>query len=62
MLSLRGWLLALLPVRESALQCHIDFSLMRSAVLCLRGSRSLLGHLPDPSMIDLAVHEGHLQP
>ena len=44
------------------LQCHIGFSLMRSAVLCLRCCRSSPGNLPDLSMIDLAVHEGHLQP
>ena len=44
------------------LRCHIGFSLMCSAVLCLRGCHSSPGLLPDRSMIDLAVHEGHLQP
>ena len=62
MLSLRNWLHALPPARESptvTLQCHIGFSLMCSAVLCLRGCHSSPGFLPDHSMIDV---EGHLQP
>ena len=40
--------------------CHNGFSLVHSAVLCLRGCRSSPGHLPDLSMIDLAVHEEQL--
>ena len=38
--------------------CHIDFSLIRSAILCLGSCHSSSGHLPDPLIIELAVHEG----
>ena len=41
-------------------QCRFCFSLLRSAVMCLRGHRSSTSHLIT-SMIDLAYSEGHLE-
>ena len=41
-------------------RCRLCFSLLRSAVMCLRGHRSLTSH-PMPSMVDLAYSEGHLE-
>ena len=41
------------------LRCRLSFSLLRSAVMCLRGSRSRRNHAPRTS-IDLAVHEGRI--
>ena len=45
------------------LRCHLCFSLLRSAVMCLRGSRSSYHrhNLTDPS-IDLACSESRLEP
>ena len=43
------------------LQCRLSFSLLRSAVMCLRGSRSKKGHVPlSDTHIELVVHEGCL--
>ena len=39
------------------LRCHLSFLLLRSAVLCLRGSRSNPNHVSDPPL-DLLVYEG----
>ena len=39
------------------LRCCLSFSLLRSAVMCLRGSRSRCSYAPRTS-VDLAVHEG----
>ena len=39
------------------LRCHLSFLLLRSPVLCLRGSRSNPNHVSDPPL-DLVVHEG----
>ena len=41
------------------LRCPLSFSLLRSAVMCLRGSRSARNHVPCNSM-DIAVHEGRI--
>jgi len=41
------------------LRCRLSFSLLRSAVMCLRGSRSARSHVPCNSM-DIAVHEGRI--
>ena len=43
------------------LRCRLSFSLIRSAVMCLRGCRSKKGHIPLPDThIGLVVHEGRL--
>ena len=46
------------------LRCRLSFSLLRSAIMCLRGYRSSIHHparLSDqPSDIDLACHEGRI--
>ena len=43
------------------LRCQLSFSLLRSAVMCLRGSRSKKGHVPlSDTHIELVVHEGRL--
>ena len=43
------------------LRCRLSFSLLRSAVMCLRGSRSKKGHVPlSDTHIELVVHEGRL--
>jgi len=47
----------------SWLRCHLGFSLLYSAIMCIRSSRSssgrpLRGHVP--ASIDLALEEGHL--
>ena len=43
------------------LRCRLSFSLLRSAIMCLRGSRSSLHH-PELSLqnIDLAITEGRV--
>ena len=41
------------------LRCRLCFSLLRSAIMCLRGHRSAV-HRPIPSDVDLAYSEGHL--
>ena len=38
---------------------RLCFSLLRSAIMCIRGHRSV-AHRPIPSNIDLAYSEGHL--
>ncbi len=47
------------------LRCRLCFSLLRSAVMCLRGSRSSQGHPAKPiiseASIELALSEGHVQ-
>ena len=42
------------------LRCRLCFSLLRSAVMCLRGHRSSVGH-PSTINIDLAYSEGRLE-
>ena len=45
------------------LRCHLSFSLLRSAVRCLRGARSSIGHAARGApAVDLAVYEGHVPP
>ena len=43
------------------LRYHQSFSLLRSAVMCLRGSRPRHNHVPRTSL-DLADHEGRIPP
>ena len=44
----------------SWLRCHLSFSLLRSAILCLRGSRSKRRHhIHSGTPIDVILHEGH---
>ena len=45
-------------------RCRLNFSLLRSAVMCIRGSRSTFASEPNTvssDSIDLAVHEGQVQ-
>ena len=46
------------------LRCNLSFSLLRSAIMCLRGSRSTVNHPARPSItgdnIDLACSEGQV--
>ena len=42
------------------LRCRLCFSLLRSAVMCLRGHSSSVGH-PSTTNIDLAYSEGRLE-
>ena len=43
------------------LRCHLSFSLLRSAITCLRGARSSYRHAAKGQIVpDLAVSEGHL--
>ena len=43
------------------LRCQLFFSLLRSAVMCLRGCRSKKGHIPlSDTHIELVLHEGCL--
>ena len=43
------------------LRCHLSFALLRSAVMCLRGSRSRQGHASHlDTPVDLVVSEGHI--
>ena len=44
------------------LRCHLSFSLLRSAITCLRGARSTTGHASYAThdSIDLAVSEGRI--
>ena len=49
------------PVIIGWLHCSLGFSLLRSALMCLRGSRSRAGSPGVPAAVDLAVRaEGHL--
>ena len=41
------------------MRCVLSFSLLRAAVMCIRGSRSSYHHVPDASL-ELAVAESHL--
>ena len=41
------------------MRCKLSFSLIRSAVMCIRGSRSSYHRVPNPS-IELGVAESHL--
>ena len=43
------------------LRARLSFSLLRSAVMCIRGSRSTVGHARHDSMPDVAVVESRLQ-
>ncbi len=42
-------------------RCRLNFSLLRSAVMCIRGSRSTFASEVNTDSIDLAVHEGQVQ-
>ena len=45
------------------LRCRLNFSLMRSAIMCIRGSRSTFSPFATPpttEAIDLALHEGQV--
>ena len=43
------------------LRCHLCFSLLRSTVICLRGSRSRRGYVPcQDTPVDLVVHESRV--
>ncbi len=45
-------------------RCRLNFSLLRSAVMCIHGSRSTFASEPNTintDSIDLAVHEGQVQ-
>ena len=42
------------------LRCSLSFSLLRSALMCVRGSRSRAGSPGVPVAVDLTVAEGHL--
>ena len=47
----------------SWIRCTISFSLIRSAVMCLRGARSCLHHparSTEEAPLDLAIHEGRI--
>ena len=44
----------------SWLRCRVSFSLLRSAIDCLRGARSSKGHPFNLQSLDLAVSEGQL--
>ena len=41
----------------SWLHCYLYFSLLRSTMMCLRGSPSRRGHVPHADSIDLVIHE-----
>ena len=43
------------------LRCRLSFSLLRSAVMCIRGSRSHKGHVPfADTHLELVAHEGRV--
>ena len=42
------------------LRCRLNFSLLRSAIMCIRGSRSTFYTTPPTESIDLALHEGQV--
>ena len=42
------------------LQCSLSFSLLRSSLMCLRGSGSSSGSPGVPAAIDLVIAEGRL--
>ena len=43
------------------LRCRLSFSLLRSSILCIRGSRSRLHHIPRfPACVDLVVSESRV--
>ena len=42
------------------LRCRLNFSLLRSAVACLRGARSSLGYPEKCDAIDLVMNEGRV--
>ena len=42
------------------LRCSLRFSLLRSSITCIRGSRSRSKHPGVPPTVDLAVAEGRL--
>lgn len=46
------------------LRCRLSFSLLRSAIMCIRGARSSLDHPSRPHIneaaIDIALHEGRV--
>ena len=42
------------------LRCRLNFSLLRSAIMCIRGSRSTFSTTPPTESIDLTLHEGQV--
>ena len=42
------------------LRCKLNFSLLRSAIMCIRGSRSTFSPSPQIDSIDLALHGGQV--
>ena len=44
------------------IRCRLCFSLLRSAIMCLRGSRSTYHHPAGPDNIELASSEGRISP
>ena len=42
------------------IRCKLSFSLLRSSIMCLRGSRSALHHPANPPDMDLACSEGRV--
>ena len=44
------------------IRCRLCFSLLRSAIMCLRGSRSTYDHPAGPDNIELASSEGRISP
>ena len=44
----------------SWLRCHLSFSLLRSAITCLRGARSHCGCLANHCALNLALAEGQV--
>ena len=42
------------------LRCRLNFSLLRSAIMCIRGSRSTFSTTPPTESMDLALHEGQV--
>ena len=44
----------------SWLRCRVSFSMLRSAIDCLRGARLSKGHPSNLQSLDLAVSEGQL--
>ena len=45
------------------IRCHLSFSLLRSTIMCLRGSRSKQGYVPRfDTPTDLVMQEGRILP
>ena len=50
------------PVVMGWLRCQLSFALIRSSVMCIRGSRSSQHQLVHMDSISLAAQEGHVPP